>query len=161
MSKADRPVLLVGGVPGESAEEVFRTVGPILGDLAIGLTDGEIGLRRMWIFFVALNTWARHPDLEMVRPVIEGVPNMPDWVKASYTIFDYWTTHRERKGDYKKLDRILQQPQHAAADEETGIRTLRLHRFPYVIHYRIEGATIVIFAIMFGGRDPSSWRSRL
>jgi plasmid stabilization system protein ParE len=59
------------------------------------------------------------------------------------------------------LDRILQQPQHAAADEETGIRTLRLHRFPYVIHYRIEGATIVIFAIMFGGRDPSSWRSRL
>ena len=39
MSKAARPVLLVGGVPGNSAEEVFRTVAPILGDLAIGFTD--------------------------------------------------------------------------------------------------------------------------
>ena len=36
MSRAKRPVMLVGGVPGNSAEEVFRVVAPIVGDLAIG-----------------------------------------------------------------------------------------------------------------------------
>lgn len=90
MSKAERPVLLVGGVPGETAAEVFQTVGPVLGELAIGLTDGEIGLRRMWIFFVGINTWATHPDLEMVRPVREGVPGMPDWVPAGYHDFQWF-----------------------------------------------------------------------
>ena len=40
MSKAARPVMLVGGVPGNSAEEVFRTLAPILGDLAVGFTVG-------------------------------------------------------------------------------------------------------------------------
>jgi len=38
--------MLVGGVPGNCAEEVFRFVAPIVGDLAIGLTGGEFGLRR-------------------------------------------------------------------------------------------------------------------
>lgn len=54
MTKAVRPVLLVGGVSGDTAEQVFKTVAPILGSLAIGFTDGEIGLRRMWIFYVSL-----------------------------------------------------------------------------------------------------------
>jgi plasmid stabilization system protein ParE len=58
------------------------------------------------------------------------------------------------------LDRIVQQPERAAADEG-GIRSIRLHRFPYVAHYRVEGATIVVFAIMFGGRDPSAWEDRV
>jgi hypothetical protein len=42
-----------------------------------------------------------------------------------------------------------------------GVRSLRIHRFPYVIHYRIEGEMIVVFAIMFGGRDPSAWQGRI
>ncbi len=57
------------------------------------------------------------------------------------------------------LGRITKFPERVAADE-AGIRSLRLHRFPYVVHYRIEGTTIVIFAIMFGGRDPSAWQER-
>jgi hypothetical protein len=70
MSKAKRPVLLIGGVPGRNAEEVFRSVAPILGDLAIGLTDGETGLRRYWINFVLVNTWMKHPDLMLIRPPV-------------------------------------------------------------------------------------------
>lgn len=58
------------------------------------------------------------------------------------------------------LDRIVQQPELVAADE-TGIRSYRLHRFPYAVHYRIEGPLVVVFAIMFGGRDPSTWQPRL
>ena len=58
------------------------------------------------------------------------------------------------------LDRIRERPEQATADPD-GVRSVRLHRFPYVIHYRIESSTIVVFAIMFGGRDPSAWRGRM
>jgi hypothetical protein len=30
MSKAKRPVLLIGGIPGKDAQDVFRTTAPIL-----------------------------------------------------------------------------------------------------------------------------------
>ena len=53
------------------------------------------------------------------------------------------------------LDRIAQQPELVAA-EANGIRSVRLHRFPYLVHFRMEGTTVVVFAVMFGGRDPSS-----
>ncbi|MGH6890898.1 MAG: hypothetical protein ACREEP_01440, partial [Dongiaceae bacterium] len=55
------PVLLVGSVPCHTADETFRTVAPILGDLAIGLSDGEIDARRYWVMYIALNTWSKHP----------------------------------------------------------------------------------------------------
>jgi hypothetical protein len=42
-----------------------------------------------------------------------------------------------------------------AADAD-HIRSLRLHRFPYVIHYRLDGAEIVVVSIMF----PSAWQER-
>lgn len=58
------------------------------------------------------------------------------------------------------LDRIAQQPEHMAADA-IGIRSFRLHRFPYVVHYRIEKTMVVVFAFMFGGRDPSAWQDRM
>lgn len=90
MARATKPVLLVGGVPGETAEQVFRTVGPALGDLAIGLTDGEIGQRRFWVFFVAVNTWQTHPDLQMLRPVQQTVEGLPEWVAADYGCFQWY-----------------------------------------------------------------------
>ncbi len=57
------------------------------------------------------------------------------------------------------LGRIEENPKRVAADTQ-GIRSMRISRFPYVIHYRIKGQTVVIFGIMFGGRDPSEWRDR-
>jgi toxin ParE1/3/4 len=60
----------------------------------------------------------------------------------------------------KALVRVRQNPEWIGSDEK-GVRSLRIHRFPYVIHYRIEGKMIVIFAIMFGGRDPSAWQDRV
>ena len=58
------------------------------------------------------------------------------------------------------LARIQRNPEWVAGDAY-GVRPLRIHRFPYVIHYRIEGEMIVVFAIMFGGRDPSAWQGRI
>ncbi len=58
------------------------------------------------------------------------------------------------------LDRILERPEQATIDSG-NIRSVRIHRFPYVVHFRIERSTIVVFAILFGGRDPSAWRNRM
>lgn len=91
MSKAKRPVLLIGGIPGQDAEDVLRTTAPILGDLAIGLTDGEQAVRRFWIMFVELGTWEKHPDLYVVRPLVERGPAfLPEWLPAGYHAFRWW-----------------------------------------------------------------------
>lgn len=58
------------------------------------------------------------------------------------------------------LDRVVKHPEHAASNP-VGIRSNRIHRFPYVVHYWIEDNTVVVFAIMFGGRDDSAWQNRL
>ena len=84
MSRASKPVLLVGGIVGDSAEEVLRLVGPILGEDALGLTDGETGMRRMWVLFIAWNIWRTHPDVEMIERIERGVPGMPEYVPADY-----------------------------------------------------------------------------
>jgi len=83
MSKAERPVLVVGGLNMGSAEEVLRAWGPPLGDIAIGLTDGEWGPRQLWVAYVWHWTLEEHPQLEIAR-MPEGVEGMPDWVPAGY-----------------------------------------------------------------------------
>ena len=66
MSRAQRPVLLVGGVPGLEVEQVLNTVAPILGNELIGITDGEVGGRRLWVVYLAHTLWADHPDIAAV-----------------------------------------------------------------------------------------------
>lgn len=81
MAAADRPVLLVGGVAGPDAETVMTTVGPILGDIAIGLSDGETGARRLWSLYLAHALWAKHPDVETIRPTVGVDPaQVPDGI---------------------------------------------------------------------------------
>jgi plasmid stabilization system protein ParE len=58
------------------------------------------------------------------------------------------------------LARIAASPESYAAGER-GVRSARIHKFPYVVHFRFTGEEVVVLAIMFGGRDPSVWRSRL
>jgi plasmid stabilization system protein ParE len=41
-----------------------------------------------------------------------------------------------------------------------GTRHAPVNRFPYVIHYRISGNSIEVFAILHSKRDPRMWRSR-
>ncbi len=55
----------------------------------------------------------------------------------------------------------LEENRERAAAGERGVRSMRISRFPYVIHYRIESQIVVIFAIMFGGRDSSEWLDRV
>lgn len=57
------------------------------------------------------------------------------------------------------IDRVVASPELAAVGFRE-VRSARLHRFPYVVHYRIEGATLLVIAVLFGGRDPTAWQDR-
>lgn len=59
----------------------------------------------------------------------------------------------------RSFHRLAERPQQGSALPKE-IRAVRLHRFPYVVYYRIESKAVVVFAVLFGGRDPSVWRSR-
>lgn len=62
-----RGVHLVGSVPLESAEEVFRTAGALLGRHVRRLPDGETGARSNWIRW-QFPVLADHPQFETVPP---------------------------------------------------------------------------------------------
>src|SRR5947208_2303420 len=63
MSDKRASVLMVGSVPAETAEDVFRLLGPALGEQLIGMSDGEPGFRNKWIVFNAPHVFEPHPDL--------------------------------------------------------------------------------------------------
>ena len=76
-------VLIVGSVPRESAEEVFKTCSAILGDHLQALPDGEVGVRRSWIQCQAIGVFDKHPAIETVRR-----PQSADGLATDYT--DNW-----------------------------------------------------------------------
>ncbi len=90
MSKTQGAVLMVGSVPAPTAEAVFRTVGPGLGDLLIGLSDGEPGFRNKWIVFNAPHVFEPNPALEAVnkpkpnRDKSSVYKELEDWVPTSW-----------------------------------------------------------------------------
>lgn len=58
---------LVGSIPHETAEDVFRSFGKTLGDYLATMPDGEIGPRKHWISRVHYQVLASHPQLEVLR----------------------------------------------------------------------------------------------
>lgn len=59
------------------------------------------------------------------------------------------------------LDRIRQGPDAFPVVHPAGIRRVRVGRFPYAVFYRVEGVTIVIYAVYHGKRDPRGWQDRI
>lgn len=41
-----------------------------------------------------------------------------------------------------------------------GLRPCRLHRFSYIVHFDVDGTSILIVALMGGGRDNSILANR-
>jgi toxin ParE1/3/4 len=58
------------------------------------------------------------------------------------------------------FDRIVDQPE-LYAPGYRGARQAPIHRFPYVVVYRILDEAIEVFAVVHTSRHPRSWRSRL
>lgn len=89
MSDKRASVLMVGSVPAETAEDVFRLLGPGLGERLIGMSDGEPGFRNKWIVFNAPHVFEPNPGLEAVN---KPKPNrdksvykhLEDWVPTSW-----------------------------------------------------------------------------
>jgi len=57
------------------------------------------------------------------------------------------------------FDRIRETPELCAA-EHKAVRRVGLSRFPYVVYYRIVGASVEVIAVQHGSRNPRRWRSR-
>lgn len=60
-------LLLVGSIPLDTPEEVFKAFGSPLGDHLFSMPDGEVGPRRHWISRVHYQVLAGHPELEVVQ----------------------------------------------------------------------------------------------
>jgi hypothetical protein len=72
-------LLLVGSVPLDTVEEVFRTFGGQLGPYLAYMPDGEVGDRRYWIDRIALLVLNGHPEIETLRrpaPNADGVESL-------------------------------------------------------------------------------------
>jgi hypothetical protein len=65
---AKRNVLLIGGVNLESAEEVFKAVGGMLGDSVPRIPDGETGSARSFWIQCQTPFFLDNPQIEMVEP---------------------------------------------------------------------------------------------
>jgi hypothetical protein len=60
-------ILLVGSVPLDTVEQVFRTIGGPLGPHLAYMPDGEVGDRRYWIDGIAYRVLNGHPEIETLR----------------------------------------------------------------------------------------------
>jgi toxin ParE1/3/4 len=81
-------------------------------------------------------------------------------------VHDYYETLRPGLGaDFQDeadatVARVVANPLGYAADR-LGVRKALLHRFPYVVIYRLIGTLIEVLAVIHTSRHPRSWRSRL
>jgi hypothetical protein len=63
-------LLLVGSLPYETSEEVFRNFGAPLGQYLGAMPDGEVGERRWWVQRVSYQVFNGHPELATItRPI--------------------------------------------------------------------------------------------
>jgi hypothetical protein len=60
-------LLLVGSIPLDSVEDVFRSFGATLGPSLKTMPDGEVGPRKHWISRVHYQVLSGHPELETVQ----------------------------------------------------------------------------------------------
>jgi hypothetical protein len=83
MSRAVGDILLVGSVPLESADDVFRVCADSLGGHLKLFPDGEVGARKSWIQCQAIFVFDRHSALEAIKR-----PMSADGLSREYD--DYW-----------------------------------------------------------------------
>ena len=65
-------LMLVGSIPYDTSEDVFRAIGPTLGEYLPFIPDGEIGERIYWVNHVAYRVLHGHPDMETVHRPMTG-----------------------------------------------------------------------------------------
>lgn len=67
-------LLMVGSVPFDTAEEVFRACGRHVGDYISSVPDGEFGPRTSWIGYLARDVYDGHPEIDTLSKLDESKP---------------------------------------------------------------------------------------
>lgn len=102
--RADKPILLVGAVNMDTANDVFDLIGTTIGGLPLGYPDGETDERQGYVSFVAARVLEGHPDITTVtRPIKE--PGKPDWMPKTYKDMFHFTIAPGK--DKIKLDNLV------------------------------------------------------
>jgi len=87
MARIDKPLMLVGSIPLETVEEVFRACASAIGNDLFCIPDGEVGDRLWWTNYQCYRVFLGHPDFECVhRP--EPVNGVENWRPRNYD--DQW-----------------------------------------------------------------------
>ncbi|HEY1932731.1 MAG TPA: hypothetical protein VGG99_12015 [Acetobacteraceae bacterium] len=72
-------LLLVGSMPLDTVEHVFRVFGAKLGAYLRYLPDGEVGERRYWIDGIAYRVLNGHPEIETLRYPAPDTDGVESW----------------------------------------------------------------------------------
>ena len=85
----DKSLLLVGSIPCDTVEEVFRSWGTTFGAQLRYLPDGEVGDRLHWIDGQAFHVFNGHPDIETVKRPAPDPGGVERWKPRD--LHDQWT----------------------------------------------------------------------
>ncbi|MGH7842942.1 MAG: hypothetical protein ACREQT_15680 [Candidatus Binataceae bacterium] len=107
-----RNVLLVGSVPLDNAEQVFRTAASILGPRLRRIPDGETGARLGWIGW-QFEVFGSHPRFEVIPPTPGGYTTIPHVrlqsadrsANLSFGALGYAAAARASWADFTRLQR--------------------------------------------------------
>jgi hypothetical protein len=72
-------LLLVGSIPLDTPEQVFRRIGGPLGPYLAYMPDGEVGDRRYWIEGIAYRVFNGHPEIETLRRPAPDANGVESW----------------------------------------------------------------------------------
>ncbi len=61
---------------------------------------------------------------------------------------------------WKAMEAVVARPR-SFANTALRVRASRLARFPYVIFFSDDHDEIIVYSVMYGGRDPSTWTHRV
>lgn len=98
------------------------------------------------------------PSVVYRREVLDDLREAADWYDGKRSglgddfLAEFWTA----------IDSIIKRPL-SFAKTFSGLRASRLKRFPYVVHfhYSEDDDELIVYAVMFGGRDTSEWIDRI
>lgn len=60
---------------------------------------------------------------------------------------------------FDKLDRLAHDADRWPLDDD-GLRARRVSRFPYTLHYDLDGEVVTVLALAHHRRSPGYWRTR-
>src|SRR5262249_49900244 len=107
MSRISGVTMIVGSVPLEGPEDVFRACASALSPYLSAYPDGETGPRKYWTFSLASLIYSHHPDLEPVNAPAGGDVTQPGRDANQEDWNNSWWTFRLRDGvDSLTFDRL-------------------------------------------------------